>query len=296
MIVDREFLSQEEVADIVLNLCDEGISRLVNGRIVPSDRVFYPVKPHIRTSFDNMSVPFQISGKVVIIIANPADKQELNRLNTIARVLHQEGVKDLTLFLQEGQGSDEFQDFFCTEFELSDEEHMRIQLQEVRKKFGAIDTVIYLTGNYDYNRSILSFSRKEWESLVDKLINVPALVTKESVNAMCPDAMLEPVKYKNSNGKIILIGPESPMGTKISGLVRARAEIFRGALRPYAATVNQELFEVLGSGMRLFLILPGNLEGSESDTQRLSRSVVQIISDQVGNNNDCIFYVDEVRK
>src|SRR5919197_1066961 len=55
MIVDREFLSQEEVADIVLNLCDEKISKLVNGRIVPSDRVFYPVKPHIRTSFDNMS-------------------------------------------------------------------------------------------------------------------------------------------------------------------------------------------------------------------------------------------------
>jgi NADP-dependent 3-hydroxy acid dehydrogenase YdfG len=243
-----------------------------------------------------MSALFQVSGKVVIIIANPTSKQELNRLDTIGRVLHQEGIKDLTLFLQKRQGSDEFQDFSCTEFELSDEEHMRIQLQEVRKKFGAIDTVIYLTGNYDYNRSILSFSRKEWESLVDKFINVPALVTKESVNAMCPDAVLEPIKYKNSNGKIILIGPESPVGTKISGLVRARAEIFRGALRPYAATVNQELVEVLGSRIRLFLILPGNLEGSESDAQRLSRSVVQIISDQVGNNNDCIFYVDEVRK
>lgn len=296
MIVDREFLSQEEVADSVLNLCDEKISKLVNGRIVPSDRVFYPVKPHIRTSLDNMSVPFQVSGKVVIIIANPTSKQELNRLNTMARVLHQEGIKDLTLFLQQRQGSEEFRDFSCTEFDLSDEEHMRIQIQEVRKKFGVIDTVIYLTGNYDYNRSIVSFSRKEWESLVDKFINVPALVTKESVNAMCPDAVLEPIKYKNSNGKIILIGPESPMGTKISGLIRARAEIFRGALRPYAATVNQELLEVLGSRIRLFLILPGNLEGSESDAQRLSRSVVQIISDQVGNNNDCIFYVDEVRK
>lgn len=296
MIVDREFLSQEEVADIVLNLCDEKISKLVNGRIVPSDRVFYPVKPLIRTSLDNMSLPFQVSGKVVIIIANPTSKEESNRLNTIARLLNQEGIKDLTLFLQQRQAADEFQDFSCTEFDLSDEEHMRIQIQEVRKKFGAIDTVIYLTGNYDYNRSILSLSRKEWESLVDKFINIPALVTKETINAMCPDAVLEPIKYKNSKGKIILIGPESPMGTKISGLVRARAEIFRGALRPYAATVNQELLEVLGSRIRLFLMLPGNLEGSESDAQWLSRSVVQIISDQVGNNNDCIFYVDEVRR
>jgi NAD(P)-dependent dehydrogenase (short-subunit alcohol dehydrogenase family) len=296
MIIDREFLSQEEVADVVLNLCDEKISKLVNGRIVPSDRVFYPVRPHIRTSLDNMSVPLQVSGNVVIIIANPSSRQELDRLNTIARVLHQEGIKDLTLFLQERQVSEEFQDFSCIEFDLSDEEQMRIQIQEVRKKFGVIDTVVYLTGNYDYNRSILSLSRKEWESLVDKFINVPALVTKESVNAMCPDAVLEPIKYKNSNGKIILIGPESPVGTKISGLIRARAEIFRGALRPYAATVNQELFEVLGSSIRLFLILPGNLEGSGSDAQRLSQSVVQIISDQVGNNNDSIFYVDEVRK
>jgi NAD(P)-dependent dehydrogenase (short-subunit alcohol dehydrogenase family) len=296
MIIDREFLSQEEVADVVLNLCDEKISKLVNGRIVPSDRVFYPVRPHIRTSLDNMSVPLQVSGNVVIIIANPSSRQELDRLNTIARVLHQEGIKDLTLFLQERQVSEEFQDFSCIEFDLSDEEQMRIQIQEVRKKFGVIDTVVYLTGNYDYNRSILSLSRKEWESLVDKFINVPALVTKESVNAMCPDAVLEPIKYKNSNGKIILIGPESPVGTKISGLIRARAEIFRGALRPYTATVNQELFEVLGSSIRLFLILPGNLEGSGSDAQRLSQSVVQIISDQVGNNNDSIFYVDEVRK
>ena len=296
MIIDREFLSQEEVADIVLNLCDEKISKLVNGRIVPSDRVFYPVRPHIRTSLDNMSVPLQVSGNVVIIIANPSSRQELDRLNTIARVLHQEGIKDLTLFLQERQVSEKFQDFSCIEFDLSDEEQMRIQIQEVRKKFGVIDTVVYLTGNYDYNRSILSLSRKEWESLVDKFINIPALVTKESVNAMCPDAVLEPIKYKNSNGKIILIGPESPVGTKISGLIRARAEIFRGALRPYTATVNQELFEVLGSSIRLFLILPGNLEGSGSDAQRLSQSVVQIISDQVGNNNDSIFYVDEMRK
>jgi hypothetical protein len=116
------------------------------------------------------------------------------------------------------------------------------------------------------------------------------------VNAMCPGADLDPNKYKNSEGKIILIGPESPVGTKISGLVRARSEIFRGALRPYTATVNQELFEVLGSSIRLFLILPGNIEGSGSNALSLSKSVVQILSNQIGMNSDSIFYVDEVRK
>jgi NAD(P)-dependent dehydrogenase (short-subunit alcohol dehydrogenase family) len=296
MVVDREFLSQEDVADIVLNLCDEKISKLINGRIVPSDRVFYPVRPLIRTSLDNTLVPFQAAGRIVIIIANLSTKQEFDRLNTIATVLHQEGVNDLTLFLQERNVSGEFRNFSCIEFDLSSEDQMRIHINGVRKKFGVINAVIYLTGSYDYERSILSLSRVEWESLVDKFINVPALVTKESVNAMCPDAVLEPFKYKNSNGKIILIGPESPVGTKISGLVRARSEIFRGALRPYAATVNQELFEIFGSNIRLFLILPGNTDGRGSDTQQLSRSLVNIIADQVGNNNDSIFYLDEVRK
>src|SRR5215216_5489058 len=43
MIVDGQFLKQEEVADMVMNLCDDDISRLINGRIIPNDRVFYPV-------------------------------------------------------------------------------------------------------------------------------------------------------------------------------------------------------------------------------------------------------------
>ncbi len=295
MIVDNEFLSQEDVADMTLNLCDDKISKIVNGRTMPSDRVFYPVRPIVRTSLDRTSLDFHVAGKVVIIIANPSAGQELERISTIARVLQQEGVKDLTLFLQQKHALGD-QDISCLEFDLSNEEQMKIHLHEVRKRFGVIDAVIYLTGSYDYSRSILSFSRKEWDSLVDKFINVPALVTKESVNVMCPDAAIDPAKYRNSNGKIILIGPDSPSGTKISGVVRARSEIFRGALRPYTATVNQELFDVLGSNIRLLLVLPGTIDGSGSDDQLLSLSVARILANQLGNTNDSIFYVDEVRK
>jgi NAD(P)-dependent dehydrogenase (short-subunit alcohol dehydrogenase family) len=52
MIVDREFLKQEEVADMVVNLSDDQISRLINGRVIPNDRVFYPVKPIVGTAID----------------------------------------------------------------------------------------------------------------------------------------------------------------------------------------------------------------------------------------------------
>src|ERR671911_1036985 len=296
MIVDKEFLSQEDVADIVLNLCDEKISSLVNGRIVPSDRVFYPVRPMVRTSLDDSSSSAHVADKVVILLGNPSNDQDFDRLTNLAKSFSVEGIRNLTVFLQNRHIPEGFEGLSYEMFDLNDEKQIGTKFHEVIEKFGTIDAVVYMTGNYDYKRSILSLDRKEWDCLVDQFINIPALITKESVNAMCPGAILDPPRYKNSNGKIIIIGPESPTGAKVSGLIRARSEIFRGALRPFAATVNQELFEVLGSSIRLFLILPGNLEGSGSDAQRLSQSVVQIISDQVGNNNDSIFYVDEVRK
>jgi NAD(P)-dependent dehydrogenase (short-subunit alcohol dehydrogenase family) len=296
MIVDSQFLSQEDIAEMVLNLCDEKISALVNGRIVPSDRVFYPVRPIVRTSLDDQSSSPEFLDKVVVLLGNPSNSKDFDRLRNIANDLKVDGIKNLIIFLQVCQLPLNLEDFSYEMLDLNDEEQMRFKFQEVAKKFGAIDAVIYMTGSYDYERSILSLSRKEWDSLVDQFINVPALVTKESVNAMCPGAILDPPLYKNSNGKIIIVGPESPVGAKISGLVRARSEIFRGALRPFAATVNQELFEVLGSNIRLFLLLPGTLAGSGSDAHRLHRSTAQIISGHVGNNGDTIFYVDEIRK
>src|SRR5918995_833524 len=296
MIVDKEFLSQEDVADIVLNLCDEKISSLVNGRIVPSDRVFYPVRPMVRTSLDDNSSSAHVADKVVILLGNPSDDQDFDRLTNLAKSFSVEGIMNLTVFLQNRHIPEGFEGLSYEMFDLNDEKQIGTKFQEVIEKFGTIDAVVYMTGNYDYKRSILSLDRKEWDCLVDQFINVPALITKESVNAMCPGAILDPPRYKNSNGKIIIIGPESPTGAKVSGLIRARSEIFRGALRPFAATVNQELFEVLGSSIRLYLILPGTIEGSGSDTQRLHRSAAQIISGHVGNNSDTIFYVDEIRK
>ena len=50
MIVDEEFLSQDEVAEMVLNLSQDSISKLINGRVIPNDRVFYPVMPMVTLS------------------------------------------------------------------------------------------------------------------------------------------------------------------------------------------------------------------------------------------------------
>ena len=63
MIVDGEFLTQDEVAEMVLNLCDEKISKLINGRVIPNDRVFYPVKPIIGTSVEISSIITRCKGQ-----------------------------------------------------------------------------------------------------------------------------------------------------------------------------------------------------------------------------------------
>ena len=77
MIVDGEFLTQEEVAEMVLNLCDEKISKLINGRVIPNDRVFYPVKPIIGTSVETSSSSPDVKDKVVVITVTSSEKKIL---------------------------------------------------------------------------------------------------------------------------------------------------------------------------------------------------------------------------
>jgi hypothetical protein len=106
----------------------------------------------------------------------------------------------------------------------------------------------------------------------------------------------EPVKYKDSKGTIVIVGPDAPAGKKTSGVLRARADVFRGALRPYTATVNQELGDVLGSSIKLHLVLAGNSEGTEPDAARLHNSILNLAAGAALRRNEAIFYVDEVRK
>ncbi|MGB8153536.1 MAG: alcohol dehydrogenase, partial [Nitrososphaeraceae archaeon] len=84
-----------------------------------------------------------------------------------------------------------------------------------------------------------------------------------------------------------------PVGKKISGVVRARSEIFRGALRPFNATVNQELRDVLNSKIRQYLLLCGNIEGNMPNDERIKDVVLNLLSDSYESNNQTIFYPDE---
>ncbi|MFM7796684.1 MAG: alcohol dehydrogenase, partial [Candidatus Nitrosotenuis sp.] len=80
------------------------------------------------------------------------------------------------------------------------------------------------------------------------------------------------------------------------GADRARVEVFRGALRPFTTTVNQELSDVLKSNIRSFLILPGSIDGKDGDNSKIANAMNYFITDSSRKSSEVIFCVDETRE
>lgn len=296
MIVDGEFLKQEDVAEMVINLCDDNISRLINGRVIPNDRVFYPVKPIVGTGVDGLTHP-DVRGKAIVITTSSSAKKDIDRVKGIAKLAHEAGAKEVIVLAHNQQDMTEYGDIHNHSIDMLDEKSVHRIFNAANNRSGRIDSIIHFTGEYDYNAPLSSLSRRQWDALVDNFIYIPGLITKEGVNAMAPEGAVEdPTKFKDSKGTIVLVGPDAPVGKKISGLLRARADVFRGALRPYTATVNQELSDVLGSSIRLYLLLAGNSEGLEPDNSKLCSAALNLISGVALKRNEAIFYIDEARK
>jgi len=290
MIVDNEFLSQEQVAEMVLNLSSEMMSKLLNGKIVPNDRVFYPTRPIIGTHIHQNEI--DISDKVIVLIINSSSEKDHKRAKLIANSLVNK-IKQLVILTKDTKDLDYYKEFHSHFVNLSSEDAVKKIFKLVRDNFFAIDGVILLTGEYDYGVALKSLDRKQWDQLVENYLFVPALITRESVINMSPEgAVSEPSLFKGSKGSITVVGPDSPLGDKISGVVRARSEIFRGALRPFNATVNQELGDVIKSNIRQYLLLAGNIEGRQPDDEKITNMILSILS-QTSGNNQTIFYVDE---
>ena len=291
MIVDKEFLTQDQVAEMVLNLSSEKMSKLLNGRVIPNDRVFYPTRPIIGTYIHQKDM--DISDKVIVLIINSSAEKDLKRAEIIANSLVNK-IKQLVILTKDSKDLSYFKEYHSHSVNLSNEDAVKGIFRVISEKFSAIDAVILLTGEYDYDVALRSLDRKQWDHLVEDYLFVPAMITRESVTHMAPaGAVSEPSLFKGSTGSIIIVGPDSPVGDKISGVVRARSEIFRGALRPFNATVNQELRDVIKSNIRQYLLLAGNIEGREPDEEKMTNMIVNIISQQDGGNNQTIFYVDE---
>ena len=296
MIVDNEFLSQEDVAEMVYNLSSDEMSKLLNGKVIPNDRVFYPVKPIVERTLQ-VELDKTLENKTILITTTTTEEKLLNFIKKIATKINNLNVKQLIVLTHNIEQSPEvskmFEGFHHHALDLGDENTVKKIFNTINSRYGRTDSVIHFTGSYDYHNNITSLERKQWDNLVYKFVNIPHLVTSQSVLSMATNhALDDPSLFKGSKGNIVIVGPDSPVGKKISGNVRARSEVFRGALRPYVTTANQELHDVLNSDINLTLVLPGNINGDLPDYDKLEQSLMGL-SSQDAQKNNLIHYIDE---
>src|SRR5437879_2448150 len=295
MIADEQFLSQSQVAETVLSLCDDQISKILNGKVIPGDRVFYPVKPHISSSIPESQVDF--NGKVIVFTADITESSDISRVEFLAQNIEKNGGKAVILLSKNSskQAQEQLSKFHSHPIDLSNPEEVRRFFKTASEKIGKISTIIHVTGKIPPVSKLTEISRSQWDALVDKFINVPAIVGQESLNVFVPGGSKNPPLFKEKSGTIVIIGPDLPSGSKVSGSDRAKVEVFRGALRPFTTTVNQELSDVLKSNLRTFLVLPGSIDGTEPSNEKIFSAIKYFSSGKATQSSEVIYCPDEIR-
>ena len=262
MLTRQQFLSQEQVATTVLTLADDEQAKILNGKIIPGDRVFYPVKPHVASSVPK-SEKNNFEGKTCMITFD--DEDDMMNSSIMGWIESMGGMISVVHNIDDLNDSHD------------------------------IDLFIHVTGNVPNFSKLTELSRNEWDKLVDKFINTPAKVTQGAIDYCVPGGSDDPRKFKDAKGRIVIIGPDLPAGKKIGGHERAKVEVFRGAMRPFATTINQELSDVLKSNVRAFLILPGTVDGKEPNNENIMNTINYLMSDEAGSSSEVIFCPDETR-
>ena len=296
MIADRQFLSQQQVAQTVMMLADDNIAKILNGKVIPGDRVFYPVKPHITTSTPTVQQP-NFSSQVVVLAIDATDEADIGRAEFLAQHVEKNGGKAVCLISE--KTPKEFKDRLISKFHahtvnLESPDEVKRWL-EATKNLGKFTILVYLTGKVPANLKIIELTRKNWDGLVDKFINTPATVIQSALDFFVAGGKKDPRLYKNATGTVMVVGPDMPLGAKTTGVDRARVEVFRGALRPFTTTVNQELSDVLKSKIRSFLVLPGSIDGKEPDNAKIAGALNYFVTDSARESSEVTFYVDETR-
>ena len=257
MIPDQQFLSQDQVATTVLTLVGDEQSKILNGKIIPGDRVFYPVKSYIRSSVPKTEKN-NFEG-IPCIITNDASNDALQKATNLKLMLEEKGAKIV-------DGGNESNALF-----------------------------IHVTGDVPEFSKLTELTRNEWDGLVNKFINTPAQISQNAMESFVPGGSNDPRLFKESFGRVVIVGPTLPAGKKVGGHARAKAEVFRGALRPFATTVNQELSDVLKSNVRMFVVLPGTVDGKEPSDENLIDTINYLVTKEAGSSSEVIFCPDESR-
>ena len=297
MIANREFLEQGQVAESVLNLCDDSIAKILNGKVIPGDRVFYPVKPHIGTTTPGVHQP-DFSGKAIVFTIDATDNTDVDRVKFLAEHVEKNGGK-VACFISESTPQN-LQENISGKFHshvvnIKNPEEVERWLNTAKTNIGEILGVIHITGKLPEVSKITGLSRRGWEELIEKFITTPATVAQKALEIFVPGGSKDPRLFKEAKGAIMIIGPDLPSGRKVTGTQRSQVEVFRGALRPFTTTVNQELSDVLKSNIRLFTIFPGSVAGNEPSNQRIADAFNFLVSESAISSAEVTFCVDELR-
>ena len=257
MIPDQQFLSQDQVAATVLTLAGDEQSKILNGKIIPGDRVFYSVKSHITSSIPKTEKN-NLEG-IKCVITNDESDDAAQKASTLKAMLESNDV------------------------------HVIDSNAESNTLF------IHITGNVPEFSKLTDLTRNEWNNLINKFINRPAQEAQNAMETIVSGGSDDPRLFNGVKGRIVIVGPALPAGKKVGGHARAKAEVFRGALRPFATTVNQELSDVLKSNVRMFVILPGTVDGKEPSDQNLVNTINYLVTDEADASSEVIFCPDESR-
>ena len=297
MIANQEFLSQGQVSESVLNLCDDEIAKILNGKVIPGDRVFYPVKPHIGTATPGVHQP-DFTGKAIVFTIDATDKADAERVEFLAAHVEKNGGK-VACFISQNTPT-ELQEYISGKFhshvvDIKNPEEVQRWLNTANTNLGEILAVIHITGKLPEISKLIELDRAGWEELTEKFISTPATVAQRTLEQFVPGGKDDPRLYKDAKGAIMIVGPDLPVGRKVTGTQRAQVEVFRGALRPFTTTVNQELSDVLKSKIRLFTVFPGTVAGAEPNNQNIADALNFLVSDSSNSSSEVTFCVDESR-
>ena len=297
MIANQEFLSQGQVSESVLNLCDDEIAKILNGKVIPGDRVFYPVKPHIGTATPGVHQP-DFTGKAIVFTIDATDKADAERVEFLAAHVEKNGGK-VACFISQNTPKD-LQEYISGKFhshvvDIKNPEEVQRWLNTANTNLGEVLAVIHITGKLPEISKLTELTRVGWEELTEKFISTPATVAQRALEQFVPGGKEDPRLYKDAKGAIMIVGPDLPIGRKVTGTQRAQVEVFRGALRPFTTTVNQELSDVLKSNIRMFTVFPGTVAGAEPNNQNIADALNFLVSDSSNSSSEVTFCVDESR-
>ncbi|PWH09984.1 alcohol dehydrogenase, partial [Bacteroidetes bacterium SCGC AAA795-G10] len=207
MIANQEFLSQSQVAESVLNLCDDEIAKIINGKVIPGDRVFYPVKSYIGNVTPGVHQP-DFGGKAIVFTVDATDKADADRVEFLAGHVEKNGGK-VACFISESTPK-ELQEQISSKFhahvvDIKNPDEVEKWLNTAKTNIGDILAVIHVTGKLPEMSKLTELDRASWEALTEKFISTPATVAQRTLEQFVPGGSKDPRLFKDAKGKIMII-------------------------------------------------------------------------------------------